>query len=216
MSQAETKEVTLRDVASDVRAWADTLDGIDEDDPQREEALVAATQALTAGVAKVEAFGKFLKRCKAEAEFLRSESSRLHARALAIESLEEKLKLYALGVLDANQLKRLEGQTLHIRSQKSPDSVEVTDEVAVPAAYKVLTITITAGDWELHLKEHLAALQMLQDFTDEPLTVDKLPVVNNIRKTECEIAKTPLKVALERGPVAGARLVSDRKHLRIG
>lgn len=204
MPKNKETALTLRAVAEGVRAWADTLESMEDGDPQREQAMADMAASLTTGEDKVERFGWFLRRCKAEAEMLRAEAERCADKARRVEALEKDLKEYALDVLAENELPRIEGRTLHLRAQRSPNVVLIHDEAKVPSAYKTLTITVPAVDWEEHL-EYLAEQQSRE-----------LALLKSVIRVKSYVALPALKEALEQGPVPGAELVTDRKHLRVG
>ena len=78
---------------------------------------------------KVDAFGQFIRLQSARAEAMREEVMRLYNAARCIENRLERLKLYYVGVLRANKLKRVSGNVYTLSTIKS-ERVEVPANVS--------------------------------------------------------------------------------------
>lgn len=130
--------VTLRSVADDLRAWADTLAGLDEGSPEHEEALAAMSASITKGAAKVDSFAGFLRRLTYEQDHIKYEERRLKERADALYKIEERLREYAVRALTDAGLRKIQGESSTLSLRKKPDVVVVEDEAAVPASYKTV------------------------------------------------------------------------------
>ena len=78
---------------------------------------------------KVDAFGQFIRLQSARAEAMREEVMRLYNAARCIENRLERLKLYYVGVLRVNKLKRVSGNIYTLSTLKS-ERVEVPANVS--------------------------------------------------------------------------------------
>ena len=78
---------------------------------------------------KVDAFGQFIRLQSARAEAMKEEAKRLSAAAKCIENRLERLKLYYVGVLRVNKLKRVSGNIYTLSTLKS-ERVEVPANVS--------------------------------------------------------------------------------------
>lgn len=130
--------VTLRSVADDLRAWADTLAGLDEGTSEHEQALAAMSASITSGATKVDSFAGFLRRITSEQEFIKSEEKRLKSRADALDKIDQRLREYAVRALANAGLRKIQGETSALSLRKKPDVVVVEDEASIPASYKTV------------------------------------------------------------------------------
>ena len=135
-----TKEtaVSLRSVADDLRTWSDTIAGLDEGTPEHEDALAAMSQSVVAGSAKVDSFAGFLRRLRVEQDYLSEECKRLKARMDALDTLDGRLRAYAVRALIDAGIRKIAGESNTLSLRKKPDVVVVDDETAVPAEYKTV------------------------------------------------------------------------------
>lgn len=98
---------------------------------------------------KVDRLGRFVRMMEAREQFCRSEAARLSERARAAANKVERTKAMVLFHLLRRDQKRLEGQEFTLRIQKnSQDSVKITDEGAVPMAYRKIEARIDGVLWE--------------------------------------------------------------------
>lgn len=109
---------------------------------------------------KVDRLGRFVRMMEAREQFCRSEAARLSDRARAAANKVERTKSMVLFHLLSRDQKRLEGQEFTLRIQKnSQDSVRITDEGALPMAYRKIEARIDGVLWETviaYLPEGLA------------------------------------------------------------
>lgn len=213
---AEEKGLTLRDVADELRAWADTIDGMEEDAPEREQAIAIQARAITQSRDKVEGFARFLLRLEAESEFAKSESTRLAARVKRIDALREKLREYAVDALRGAELRRIDGHTLALSLRKGPETALITDEASVPSRYKTLVITVPAVEWEQHLVVYQTLARHYNEMTGMKEYGDVPAITRAASSTEIKIDKRKLLADLKTGEeIVGADLAFGRESLVI-
>ena len=129
------------------------LDEIEEQTEQKgepSEDLVARFQQFcSAHGEKVDRIGRFLRRMDAREQFCRSEAARLSDRARAAAGKVERKKNMVLYYLMSRDLKAIEGREFTLRAQKnSQDSVRITDEAALPVAFRKIDARIGGVLWE--------------------------------------------------------------------
>jgi len=129
------------------------LDEIEEQTEQKgepSEDLVARFQQFcSAHGEKVDRIGRFLRRMDAREQFCRSEAARLSDRARAAAGKVERTKNMVLYYLMSRDLKAIEGREFTLRAQKNgQDSVRITDEAALPVAFRKIDARIGGVLWE--------------------------------------------------------------------
>ena len=129
------------------------LDEIEEQTAQGGEPsgeLVARFQQFcSAHGEKVDRIGRFLRQMEAREQFCRGEAARLSDRARATAGKVERTKNMVLYYLMSRDLKAIEGREFTLRVQKnSQDSVRITDEGALPAAFRKIDACIGGVLWE--------------------------------------------------------------------
>ena len=98
--------------------------------------------------------GSFLAYCEAMAEMASKEITRLQKRrdffTRTVERLEGYVELILrnLGKDAKGKWLRLEGNTSSFTLKNLPPSTTITDEAAVPTAYKTVSVTLPAPLWE--------------------------------------------------------------------
>jgi hypothetical protein len=98
---------------------------------------------------KVDRIGRFLRRMEAREQFCRAEAARLGDRARAAAGKVERTKNMVLYYLMSRDLKAIEGREFTLRAQKnSQDSVRITDEAALPVAFRRIDARISGVLWE--------------------------------------------------------------------
>jgi len=98
---------------------------------------------------KVDRIGRFLRQMEAREEFCRSEAARLSDRARTAAGKVERTKNMVLYYLMSRDLKTIEGREFTLRAQKnSQDSVRITDEAALPLAFRRIDARIGGVLWE--------------------------------------------------------------------
>jgi hypothetical protein len=98
---------------------------------------------------KVDRIGRFLRQMEAREQFCRSEAARLSDRARAAAGKVERTKNMILYYLMSRDLKSIEGREFTLRAQKnSQDSVRITDEAALPVAFRKIDARICGVLWE--------------------------------------------------------------------
>ena len=129
------------------------LDEIEEQTAQGSEPaweIVARFQEFcSAHGEKVDRIGRFLRRMEAREMFCRAEAIRLGDRARAAAGKVERTKNMVLYYLMSRDLKAIEGREFTLRAQKnSQDSVRITDEAALPVAFRKIDARIGGLLWE--------------------------------------------------------------------
>ena len=129
------------------------LDEIEEQTAQGGEPsgeLVARFQQFcSAHDDKVDRIGRFLRQMEAREQFCRSEAARLSDRARTAAGKVERTKNMVLYYLMSRDLKAIEGREFTLRAQKnSQDSLRITDETALPVAFRKIDARIDGVLWE--------------------------------------------------------------------
>jgi hypothetical protein len=176
--------------------------------PEQELEFRAEFQAaLTAAVDQRDRVGQFLAHLEQQIDFARFEIDRLRQRKAAFERALARLENYVietiehLGTDGKGKYRRLEGQTTTFSLRACPPSVEVADEAAIPAEYKVLLLKLPAVTWE----------QLLDGLEIE----QRSAVLGQVRSPEVTVDKRLVKAAIDGGvDVPGAGLAIGRHSLR--
>jgi hypothetical protein len=176
--------------------------------PEQEQEFRAEFQtALTAAVDKRDRVGQFLAHLEQQIDFAKFEIDRLRQRKATCERALVRLEDYVIGTIenlgtDGNgKYRRLEGTTTTFSLRACPPSVEVADETAIPAEYKVLILKLPAVMWE----------QLLDGLEIE----QRAAVLGQVRSPEVTVDKRSIKAAIDGGvDVPGAGLAIGRHSLR--
>src|SRR5664279_3767150 len=129
--------------------------------------------ALTAAVDKRDRVGQFLAHLEQQIDFAKFEIDRLRQRKATCERALARLEDYVIGTIEnlgtdgKGKYRRLEGKTTTFSLRACPPSVEATDESAIPAEYKTLTLKLPAVVWEqlldgLDLEQRAAILRQVR------------------------------------------------------
>ena len=98
---------------------------------------------------KVDRIGRFVRIMEAREQYCRSEAARLGDRARAAAGKVERTRNMVLYYLMSRDLKSIEGREFTLRAQKNcQDSVRITDEATLPAAYRKIDARIGGVLWE--------------------------------------------------------------------
>jgi len=133
-------------------ALVDTLELVPPDQEQqfRDEFQVT----LTTAVEKRDRVGQFMAHLEHQIAFANSEIDRLRERKAAYQRALSRIENYVIHTIEAlgkdgkGKYRRLEGKTVTFSLAGCPPSVEITDESAVPAEYKTLTLKLPALAWQ--------------------------------------------------------------------
>ena len=147
-STAETS--SLFEIDSELDGLLEEIELQVESEGQAAEDLVARFQQFCeAHGEKVDRIGRFLRIMEAREQYCRSESARLADRARATAGRVERTKNMVLYYLMSSDLKAIEGREFTLRAQKnSQDSVRITDEAALPVAFRKIDARIGGLLWE--------------------------------------------------------------------
>jgi hypothetical protein len=141
---------SLFEIDVELDSLLDEIEGQVESEGQASEDLVAQFQQFCeAHGEKVDRIGGFLRMMEAREQYCRSESARLADRARATAGKAERTKNMVLYHLMSRDLKAIEGREFTLRAQKnSQDSVRITDEAALPVAFRRIDARISGVLWE--------------------------------------------------------------------
>ena len=176
--------------------------------PEQEQEFRTEFQtALTAAVEKRDQVGQFMAHLEQQIAFAGFEIDRLRQRKATCERALARLESYVIETIEnlgtdrKGKYRRLKGKTTTFSLRVCPPSVEVTDESAIPAEYRTLTLRLPAVTWE----QLLDALDIEQ----------RAAVVGRVSSPEVAVDKRAIKAAVDGGAdVAGANLVTGRHSLR--
>ena len=149
--------LTLYEVEDNLEALANTIELVEEVEA-KELILDEIGRALRQAKDKRDAIVAFLRHCEVQQQFADQEIERIKNRRDRIARLQEELEQYVVRVIDQlvvpdrRGVKRLEGNFSSLRIQKNPDSVVITDEKAIPLAWKDAVLTMPAYVWEALLE----------------------------------------------------------------
>jgi hypothetical protein len=155
--RTQSNNCTLYEIEDSLAAFANTID-LASDEPTRQLVLDEVGQALRKAKDKRDAVVAFLRHCEEQQEFAGAEIDRIERRREFIARVQAELARYVVQVIeqfatpDRRGIKRLEGNLSSLRIQKNPDSVLVTDAVALPLGHKDVVLTMPAYVWEALLQ----------------------------------------------------------------
>ena len=163
--------------------------------------------ALTTAVDKRDRVGQFMAHLEQQIAFANFEIDRLRERKAAYQRALDRIENYVTHTIEVlgrdakGKYRRLEGKTVTFCLAGCPPSVEVTDESAVPAEYKTLTLKLPAVAWE-----------QILDWLD----TDQRQVVSEVVKREgISIDRRAIKAAISSGTgIPGADLTIGKTSLR--
>jgi|SRR5579883_1423874 len=147
---------TLYDLEQHLAALLDTEATVSTELEQ--EYKTELCQTLTAVVEKRDRVGQFRNHLRSQIALAHEERQRLADREALYQSALDRLDLYITYTIESlgkeesgkrkDKWKRLEGKTLTLGLHGCKQSVEVTDEEAVPARFKRVNVTLPAETWE--------------------------------------------------------------------
>ena len=149
--------LTLYEVEDNLAALANTFEVVEEAEAKRL-ILDEIGQAIRRVKEKRDAVVGFLRHCEAQQKFADLEIERLKNRRERIARFQAEFEQYLVSLIDQfaipdrRGVKRLEGNFSSMRIQKNPDSVVITDEKALPVAWKDVVLTMPAHVWEALLE----------------------------------------------------------------
>ena len=162
----------------------------------------ALTAYLEGAVEKRDRVAEFIHFCEAMAELAKAEVKRLQARQKHFEATAERVSNMVLRVLDWLRVTKLEGRTNTLKKRKCPPSVNVIDELKIPAEYKRVTVTLPLPQWQ----ELLARTP--EEFRNT--------VLSGVRKQEITLELEAIKQALNlEKAIEGADLTLNRFKLQV-
>lgn len=141
---------SLFEIDAELDGLLEEIEGQVESEGQAAEDLVARFQQFCeAHGEKVDRIGRFVRIMEAREQYCRSEAARLTDRARAAAGKVERTKNMVLYYLLSRDLEKVEGYQFTLLAQKnSQDSVRITDEAALPLAYRKIDARIGGVLWE--------------------------------------------------------------------
>jgi len=196
--------LTLYDCEDNVLALAESTETVTPE--QQEQFLADFGAALLAAADKRDRVAHYLAHLEMQQAFAAQEIKRLIERKAWYERQQERLEGYvchvieAIGLDEKGRYRKLEGNVSTLSVRQCPDTVNITDEAAVPADYKTATVSLPAVLWE----ELIGSL-------DIDLNTKVLEAVKNPKLV---ISKTAVKKALDaKEPVMGAEMAFGKLSL---
>src|ERR1017187_2892761 len=175
---------------------------------QEQEFRAEFQAALTAAVDKRDRVGQFLAHLEQQIAFARFQIDRLRQRKATCERALVRLENYGIGTIEGlgtdskGKYPRLEGKTTTFSLRACPPSVEVTDESAIPAEYRMLLLKLPAVTWEqllngLEIEERSAVLEQVNR---PEVSVDKrsIKAVIDVELSACDAIEDKLREATGR------------------
>lgn len=163
--------------------------------------------ALTTAVDKRDRVGQFMVHLEQQITFAKYEIERLRERKASYQRALDRIESYVTHTIEVlgrdakGKYRRLEGKTVTFSLAGCPPSVEVTDESAVPAEYKTLTLKLPAVVWA-----------QILDWLD---TDQRESVSGIVKRDGISIDKHSIKAAISAGTwVPGADLAIGKTSLR--
>ncbi len=200
--------LTLYEVEDNLAALANTFEVVEEAEAKRL-ILDEIGQAIRRVKEKRDAVVGFLRHCEAQQKFADLEIERLKSRRERIARFQAEFEQYLVSLIDQfaipdrRGVKRLEGNFSSMRIQKNPDSVVITDEKALPVAWKDVVLTMPAHVWE-------ALLERLE-------TDDRRVFEEKVKKCEFKPDKRAVAGELKNGEqIPGADLKFGEWRLVLG
>jgi hypothetical protein len=144
---------TLYQIEDHLEALVNTM-ALVEEPAAREAILDEIGQAVRGAREKRDAVVGFLRHCADQERFADAEIERIQKRKAFIARVRGELERYLTQIIerfaepDRRGIRRLEGNFSSMRIQKNPDSVLITDDRALPVAWKDIVITMPAYSWE--------------------------------------------------------------------
>src|SRR5947209_7437207 len=121
---------------------------------QGQEFRAELQSALMSAVEKRDRVGQFMAHLEQQIEFANHEIDRLKQRKETFECALARLEIYVietierLGTDEKGNYRALEGRTTTFSLRLCPPSIDVTDQVSIPAAFKTLLLKVSARVWE--------------------------------------------------------------------
>jgi hypothetical protein len=185
----QTQSCTLYELEDTLQAFANTID-LAEEPAVRQLILDEIGHAFRKTKEKRDRVVEFLRHCEQQQKFADAEIERIQKRKGVIAKVSEELECYLVQVIDQfaipdhRGIKRLEGNLSSMRIQKNPDSVLITDEQALPVAWKDVVLTMPAHVWEALLQRLVRDERALfeQKVKKREFKPDKKAIANELKQ----------------------------------
>ena len=187
ISPPPPRSLSLYTLEDGLQALLDSAEMVTPEEQAEFAAELEAALAVT--VQKRDRVGWFMAHIEGQTALAATEIKRLQARKQFFEAALERIEasvvrtIRNLGVNAKGKYKTLEGETVSFRVRRCPATVAITDEAAVPVAYKSVSITLPAITWEA----------LLDSLDIEART----KLLDEVRRPDSSVSKTLLKGAIE-------------------
>lgn len=217
----EVASVSLYDLEAKLEALEDSIETVTPE--QESEFLAEFGKALVAAKEKRDRVQAYMVRLEASAAAADVEMKRQQARKVRYERALEGLESYVASIIvgqgkDAkDKWRKMEGENVTFSLRACPATVVITDEMAIPARHKTITISLPAETWETLLDslEMELRAQVLDQVKRPDVSVSKTSVKDEIERETPDVKKQleaeGARVRLEALP--GAVLVPGRMKL---
>lgn len=210
--------VTLYQTEQNLRAFLDTEDLVPAEMMAEFSAeLVAANDAA---VSKRDGVIRFIRHCESQIEMARAEEKRIADWRKSLEGGLERFEGYVARVIETNVPepnkgpRKLVGRVGEIRLVKKPGAVVITDEAAIPDAFKRITVSIPLEQWERMRTAVVRALAYLAERDGAVSGAGLVGIFEVPGKFDVPLA--PIKKAIEAGEdVPGADLTVNQFRLEV-
>jgi hypothetical protein len=154
---APKNTLTLYEIEDNLAALANTFE-MAEGAEDRQMILDEIGRTMRQAKDKRDAVVCFLRHCEVQQKFADQEIERIRNWRDRLAKFQGEFEQYLIRAIDQfvvpdrRGVKRLEGNFSSMRIQKNPDSVVITDEKVLPAAWKDVVLTMPAHVWEALLE----------------------------------------------------------------
>jgi hypothetical protein len=135
MSEKLTLDVGIREIVANNKEYEEFFDSIVEQNALTPEQQTALGESIKTSIEKRDNMGAFLARLEGEAELLKKEEKRLADRRRKFERIGEILTEGLHSQLVEWGVKKVEGQKFSFTVKKNPPSVEIENELLIPADF---------------------------------------------------------------------------------
>lgn len=203
--------LSLFEIEDRYLALLDSADGVTEE--QAEEYRQDLAHSFAATVEKRNRVAAFVGHCEAMAARADGEIKRLQKRKKVFEGAAQRVMDYVLWTMRQLDKKKLDADLATFYRKDNPPSVQITDEAAIPARYKTLTITVPAEAWEQHVRDYCGLRSAFYRGAPEE---GRMPFLDEIEKTEVSIDKNAIKAAIKGGEsILGADLAIGGERVEM-
>lgn len=134
-TELQVKDTSLYGILDDLQALFDTLEGLEESDPNTPAVRAELELKLDAEVKKVSSIFKYRANCRAQQHYCDQMQARYLAARQEWEQAEKKLEEYVTACMQKWAKSELAGDGIKIKLKSNPASVLITNESLIPFEY---------------------------------------------------------------------------------